>query len=146
MVNCIFALLIQTANGCQQPCLYLSNTTHILSVPAQLNHLPLPVLSNLSKAVALDVHISHKILVWSDVIDKSIKTANTDGTNIQTIVKDWLGICDGLAVEWSTDLLYWTDVTFDKIEVAKLDGSRRRVLISADLDQPRGIAVDPLSG
>ena len=124
----------------------MSNTTHILAVPAGLDQHPLAVLSNLSRAIAVDVHVGQKMIFWSDVRDKSIKRANTDGSNMQVIVKDWIGVCDGLAVEWSTDLLYWTDTTFNKIEVAHLDGSRRRVLISANLDEPRGIAVDPSSG
>ena len=136
-----------SANVGQQPCLFLSNTTNILSVPANaINQNPVSVLSHLTRAVALDVHVSHQVLFWSDVHERTIKRANTDGTNIQIIVKHRIGVCDGLAVEWSTDHLYWTDTTFNKIEVAHLDGSRRRVLISVNLDEPRGIAVDPMSG
>ena len=132
--------------GCQQPCIYLSNTTHIMAVEASLTHHPLVVVSNLSRAVALDVHVNHGMIFWSDVRDKSIKRASVNGGNIKVIVKDNVGVVDGLAVQWRNDLLYWTDTTNNKIEVSRLDGSRRKVLFSEHLDEPRGIAVDPESG
>ena len=53
---------------------------------------------------------------------------------------------DGLAIDWVARNLYWTDTGTDRIEVARLNGTSRKVLISEDLDEPRAIVVDPVSG
>jgi len=128
----------------------LSNTTNILAVSASsyltLNQHPTSIIAKLSRAVAIDVHINQGFIFWSDVSEKNIKRANLDGSNILAVVKDRTGVVDGLAVEWTTNLLYWTDTTFNRIEVARLDGTRRKVLIGDNLDEPRGISVDPKAG
>lgn len=38
--------------------------------------------------------------------------------------------------------IYWTDAGRHSIEVSELDGSHRSVLISQDLESPRGIGID----
>lgn len=56
---------------------------------------------------------------------------------------------EGIAVDWVARKLYWTDYIGEgksKIEVANFDGSHRKVLVWTDVDKPRAIAVDPLSG
>ena len=53
---------------------------------------------------------------------------------------------DGLAVEWESELIYWTDYIFERVEVAKIDGTSRKTLFDSDVNNPRGIAVDPKSG
>ena len=58
---------------------------------------------------------------------------------------------EGLAVDWVTKKLYWTDLRdsdweTNRIEVSNLDGSQRKVLFWEDLEQPRAIALDPLTG
>jgi DNA-binding beta-propeller fold protein YncE len=103
-----------------------------------------PVLNNLGQAVAVDVHVSRRLIFWSDTVDKSINRAYIDGSNPTVIVKNMTGMCTGLAVEWTTNLLYWTNevLNLNIIAVAKFDGQNRKVLIYS-LDKPRGIAVDP---
>lgn len=144
--RCVANIMHFAASGCMQPCLYISNATHILSTSASLQLQPIPVISNLSFARAVDVHISRGLIFWSDVKDRTIKRANMNGSNIMTIVQDRIVICDGIAVEWSTGLLFWTDLTLEKIEVSRLDGSRKKVLIAENLQNPRGIALDAQSG
>ncbi|XP_031559984.1 low-density lipoprotein receptor-related protein 5-like [Actinia tenebrosa] len=139
----IFCIL-SIAKACQQPCLFVSNTTNILSVRADLTS-STPVLHNLNRAVAVDVHVTRRLVFWSDVTDKRIKRASVDGSDVKIIVNYFIGVCDGLAVEWTTDLIYWSDTTLNNIEVARIDGTNRRTLISDNLDEPRGVAVDPLS-
>jgi len=53
---------------------------------------------------------------------------------------------NGLAVEWESGLIYWTDHYLERIEVAKVNGSSRKTLITGNLQNPRGIAVDPKNG
>ena len=56
---------------------------------------------------------------------------------------------EGIAVDWVARKLYWTEKIGEgksKIEVANFDGSYRKVLVCTDVDKPRAIAVDPLSG
>lgn len=52
----------------------------------------------------------------------------------------------GLAIDWVAEKLYWTEAEANRIEVSNLDGTMRTVLIWDDLDKPRDIVVDPLSG
>ena len=117
-----------------------------MAVDMNLTHKPRVIVSNLNRAVALDVHVKHEMIFWSDVFDKSISRANINGSNIEVIVKGNIGSCFGLAVEWVNDILYWTDYTNKKIEVARLDGSRRKVLFSENIDMPYEISVDPKYG
>ena len=132
------------ADACGPPCIIVSNTTAVIALdPA--NGAYQPVVSGLSRAIAVDVHATEGLVFWSDVLEQTISRANIDGMNATTIIKVQ-GVCDGLAVEWMSNLLYWTDLTHDVIEVAQLDGSNRRVLISLGLDQPRGLVVDPRKG
>lgn len=143
MINYFLSFTVQ---GCSQPpCIFVSNTTDILSVNIDLSSSK-PVFQRLTRAVAIDVHVNRRLIFWSDVIEKNIKRANIDGSNISIIIDNTVGICDGLAVEWTTDLLYWSDTNVNTIEVARLDGSKRTVLVTSQLDKPRGIALDPSSG
>ncbi|XP_031559988.1 sushi, von Willebrand factor type A, EGF and pentraxin domain-containing protein 1-like [Actinia tenebrosa] len=128
----------------QQPYVFVSNTTNILSVGADLTS-STPVLHNHNRAVAVDVHVTRGLIFWSDVADKRIKRASINGSDVKTIVNYFIGVCDGLAVDWTSDLIYWSDTTLNNIEVARIDGTNRRTLISDNLDEPRGVAVDPLS-
>ena len=47
---------------------------------------------------------------------------------------------------FGSGILYWTDTGTDRIEVASIDGKARRVLVSRGLDEPTGIALDPVNG
>ncbi len=67
-----------------------------------------PIISNLTRAVAIDIHFSLGYIFWSDYIEKNIKRANIDGTNVTVLHNDIL-YCFGLAVEWGSSQLYWTD-------------------------------------
>ena len=103
------------------------------------------IITGISRAVALDVHFSLGFIFWSDVTENKIKRSCIDGTNI-TIINDKVGVCDGLAVDWKSSQIYWTDTTNNSISVSDLEGNNIRILISASLDQPRGIVLDPEQG
>ena len=57
-----------------------------------------------------------------------------------------IGVPDGLTIDLAGRNLYWTSTTNDTVETSKLDGSFRRTLIRSNLDEPRDIIVDPVSG
>lgn len=64
----------------------------------------------------------------------------------EKVVDSHLQHPDGVAVDWIARNLYWTDTGTDRIEVARLNGTSRRVLITENLEEPRAIALDPISG
>ncbi|XP_068706774.1 uncharacterized protein [Montipora foliosa] len=149
---CVLAIsLIQEKNGmvhgghaCSPPCLLVSNTTDIITIHYQTSAVH-SVLSGLTRAVAIDVHFSQGYIFWSDVTELNIKRSRIDGSSVTVIISN-IGVCDGLAVEWRTSQLYWSDTIHDSISVSDLSGNNQRSVISAGLDKPRDIAVDPDSG
>ena len=48
-----------------------------------------------------------------------------------------------IAVDWIGRNFYWTDISLRTIDVAKLDGSHKTVLISENITNLGGLAVDP---
>lgn len=51
-----------------------------------------------------------------------------------------------IAVDWLNNHIYWVDSGTYTISLASLDGTLRQTVISANLDQPNDIAVDPEAG
>lgn len=129
---------------CEAPCLLLSTTTEIVALDFD-NVTSTPIITGISRAVSLDVHLSLGYIFWTDVTEKKIKRSCIDGTNI-TVINDTIGVCDGLAVDWKSSQLYWTDTTSDTISVSDLEGNNTRILVSVSLDEPRGIVLDPEQG
>ena len=103
-------------------------------------------MSNLSRAVALDVHVNEKMIYWSDVNRRVIKRMSLSSGFMEDIITDDLGTVDGLAVEWESDLIYWADYSKSRVEVASLDGKQRKLLFVEDVDKPGGIALYPKKG
>lgn len=60
------------------------------------------------------------------------------------ILGQGLDIIEGIAVDWVARNLYWVDSSLNTIEVASLEKPGvRSVLLSENIDQPRGLALDP---
>ncbi|VDN18466.1 unnamed protein product [Gongylonema pulchrum] len=58
-----------------------------------------------------------------------------------------MDITEGITLDWVARNLYWVDSSLNTVEVASLERpSARTVLIHENVDQPRGIAVDPTKG
>ena len=104
-----------------------------------------PVISNLTRAIAIDIHFNLGYIFWSDLGERTIKRARNDGTNIIVLHND-TGDVYGLAVDWMSLQLYWTDELYNRISVSDLEGNNIRILLSLSLDEPRGIALDPNDG
>lgn len=136
--------MVHGGHICSPPCLLVSNTTDIITIHYQTSAVH-SVVSGLTRAVAIDVHFSQGYMFWSDVTELNIKRSRIDGSSVTVIISN-IGVCDGLAVEWRTSQLYWSDTTHDSISVSDLSGNNQRSVISAGLDEPRDVAVDPDSG
>ena len=74
-----------------------------------------------------------------------IYRSNYDGS-IKTLIMDDVGNVEGVAIDWIGRKLYWISYQSGTIEVATLDGNYRKVLINTGLENPRGMAVDPIAG
>lgn len=94
---------------CKSPCLFVSTATHIIALDYN-NDTAYPIISGLSRAVALDIHFNLSFIFWSDVTERNNKRANVDRTNITVLHKN-TGVCDRLVVELHFLQLYWTDTT-----------------------------------
>lgn len=105
-------------------------------------------LTGIGHAIFIDFDPVDQFIYWTDTDDErsEIKRARMDGTGAEVVASVEVQLPEGVAVDWISRNLYWTDAGMDKIEVSRLNGSSRRVLISAGLDEPRAIAVDPNNG
>ena len=129
---------------CNPPCLLISASTEIVALDFD-NAKRTALITSITGAVAIDVHFRLGYVFWSDIAEQRIKRSFIDGTNI-TVFNNNVGVCEGLAVEWKSSLLYWTDTTHNSISVSDLEGNNSRVIVSASLDQPRGLVLDPEQG
>ena len=59
------------------------------------------------------------------------------------VISSGLDLVEGLAFDWITGNLYWVDSRLSVIEVANKNASSRITLINSDVDQLRGLALDP---
>ena len=64
----------------------------------------------------------------------------------ETVINESLIHPDGVAVDWIARNLYWTDEGTKRIEVSRLNGTSRLVLVADDLEEPRAITLDPVTG
>lgn len=64
----------------------------------------------------------------------------------ETVINESLINPDGIAVDWIARNIYWTDRGTKRIEVSRLNGTSRLVLVDDDLDEPRAISLDPVTG
>ncbi|XP_036409805.1 low-density lipoprotein receptor-related protein 8-like [Megalops cyprinoides] len=108
------------------------------------------VVPTLKHAVALDVDVNANKIYWTDIFHRKIYSAYinkaSDSSQHVSLTDSILQSPEGLALDWVHKNLYWTDPRSQTITVTSADGKRSRVLVSADLSEPRAIAVDPKQG
>lgn len=121
--------------------------------------------------IGVDKDCSRGRVYWSDISSRQILSANYNGTDKLEFIQNGnlsgikmyteesisflfvLFVCvadilspEGVAIDWISRRIYWTDSAKDTIEVASLDDpTLRATVISKNLVNPRGIAVDPHS-
>ncbi|XP_022656909.1 very low-density lipoprotein receptor-like isoform X3 [Varroa destructor] len=109
------------------------------------------VISGTRSAMAVDYVFRTETVVWADSTLGQISRAKMSN-NISTVIigrKDSTvdSNIDGIAVDWIHNKVYWTDTCRDVISVAELlDGRNVKTLFRSHLQEPRAIAVDPLTG
>ena len=111
------------------------------------------IVKKLEDAAALDYFLDLNQVCWSEINREVIRCAEIDprsrGKVVKTdIVSTGLIKPEGLACDWINNMIYWTDSDTKRIEVAGLSGldRDRTVLVWENLDLPRAISVDPISG
>ena len=101
--------------------------------------------TNIIRPVALEYDRVEDRVYWTDVTLRIICRAFRNGTDFEVLFDD-VGAVEGLTIDLAGRQLYWTSTTNNTVETSKLDGSFRRTLIGQNLDEPRDIIVDPITG
>ncbi len=69
-----------------------------------------------------------------------------DGSNVQVVLNVSVDYPENLAVDWVNNKLYVVEASVNRIDMVDFDGSNRVTLITENLGNPRGVAVDPTVG
>lgn len=101
----------------------------------------------------MDFDIVTNTVYWCEPNEGNIYRANIDSDG-RELIHSGLGAPEEVAVNWINRKLYWSDSHSKTIEFSNLDGSNRTVFLrnivnqppSFEIDQPRALAIDPLSG
>ena len=93
--------------------------------------------------VAYDCH--EQSIYWSDISGNTISRINEDGSRYSIVLNN-VTSAEGLAIDWISRNIYVVDSARRTIEVASLNGLYRKIIIRANLNNPRSIAVDPVDG
>ncbi|XP_015843100.1 low-density lipoprotein receptor-related protein 2 [Peromyscus maniculatus bairdii] len=104
------------------------------------------LVQDVSFVVALDFDSVTGRVLWSDLQQGKTWSVFQNGTDQRAIHESGLSVTETVAVDWIGRNLYWTDYALETIEVSKIDGSHRTVLISKNVTNPRGLALDPRTG
>ncbi|XP_043220923.1 low-density lipoprotein receptor-related protein 5-like [Amphibalanus amphitrite] len=121
-----------------------SKSIRRISLETPQNDVIIP-LSGISDAGFLDFNMRDERIYWTDMKNKSISRAFTNGSGLQKIIQLDTEFPEGMAVDWLAGNIYWSEA-LGRIEVARVDGSSRRVLLWDNSRSPRSIAVDASAG
>ncbi|XP_070532290.1 very low-density lipoprotein receptor-like isoform X1 [Ptychodera flava] len=117
---------------------------HMFSLAGGHEHKPL--FSRADNYIAsIDVDSVEGNVYWSVLVKGTIERAGKSSEEIRVLLKR-VEIVEGLAVDWIGRNLYYTNTGIDMIGVCTLSGLHQSKIIDQDLDEPRGIALDPNSG
>ncbi|XP_052818952.1 low-density lipoprotein receptor-related protein 4-like isoform X2 [Mya arenaria] len=126
---------------------YVSNGTHIVSYSRDGPEIKAVLGQRDYRIVGLAVDVAKGYLFWSDISPRyrGVYRSNLYGNEAVKLVDD-VGEINGLTVDWVSQHVYWTDAERRTVEVSDYEGRSRRVLVSTDLQAPRGIVASPLFG
>lgn len=80
-------------------------------------------------------------MYWTDWTDATLKRADLDGSNVETLLSGLSGPY-GIALDAGSGKMYWTEFSAGKIRRANLDGSGAEDLVTTGLNHVNGIALD----
>lgn len=118
------------------------------------------VISAEKRIEAVDYHPTREMIFWADSYDKTIKRSYMVGAlegRVKTGYAQDLNMkanakTTAIAVDHAGDNIYWTEVDRagskprGRLMVARTDGRYRRALVSAGLESPAALALDPQRG
>ncbi|GBP08672.1 Low-density lipoprotein receptor-related protein 2 [Eumeta japonica] len=118
------------------------------------------VITSEKRIEAIDYDPKHEMVFWADSYDKTIKRSYMvnaqEGKAKRGYAQDLNMKANSkptaLAVDYAADNIYWTesDRTRSKphgrVMVARTDGRYRRALVSAGIESPTSLALDPQKG
>lgn len=104
------------------------------------------VAQNLTKVVGLSYDGNY--IYWTNIQKEaeSIVKARLDHSEQEILLTSGLDSPEDLAVDWLTGNIYFSDNVMHHIAVCSNDGVHCMVLVSADVHQPRGVALWPERG
>ena len=141
MIMIIFSCIDGIPN---EPFIVFSNGTNINSL--DINTLVRNnVLGELDLAVPLGYDSVNKHLYIGEHTKGRIYRSNYDGSSKTLIINNAINV-EGVAIDWISRNIYWSSYDSHTIEVATLEGKYRKVLVYNAVENPRGIAVDPIAG
>uniref|UniRef100_A0A5F8GUH8 LDL receptor related protein 2 n=1 Tax=Monodelphis domestica TaxID=13616 RepID=A0A5F8GUH8_MONDO len=101
---------------------------------------------NRGVAVGVDFHFYLHRIFWTDTVQDKVFSVDIDGANIQEVLNVSVDAPENLAVDWVNNKLYVVETSVNRIDMVNLDGTNRVTLITENLGNPRGIALDPTIG
>ncbi|XP_014344907.1 low-density lipoprotein receptor-related protein 2a [Latimeria chalumnae] len=101
---------------------------------------------NRGVAVGVDFHYYLHRIFWTDTVQNKVFSADTDGLNVQEVLNVSIDTPENLAVDWINNKLYVVETSVNRIDMVDLNGNNRVTLITENLGNPRGIALDPTVG
>ncbi|XP_059057986.1 low-density lipoprotein receptor-related protein 2 [Achroia grisella] len=118
------------------------------------------VITSEKRIEAIDFDPKNEMVFWADSYDKTIKRSymvNAMGGQVKTGFAQDLNMKGNskptaLAVDYIGDNLYWTEVDRTgskprgRVMVARSDGRYRRALVSAGIESPTSLVLDPQMG
>ncbi|XP_077987654.1 low-density lipoprotein receptor-related protein 6-like [Glandiceps talaboti] len=100
---------------------------------------------NLEFNSALTFDIDDEFIFWGDTFNKAIMKMDLK-TNDVTMLYDGVSVGLGdLAVDWVANNVYWSDSSYNWIMMSDYNGQFHHVVVNTGLDEPSGIAVDPMN-
>lgn len=126
----ILALTASAAHGQITPTLYWTNRGKIQSCPLGGGPLIDLISNDLNTAADVEYSAATRKLYWTDLGNRTVKRANADGTQIETLVP--IGIIAGpigLEIDEPGEKLYWADRDGSRIQRARLDGTARETVV-----------------
>ena len=134
--------------ACDPPCLYFSAGRVIKSIELSSKKITSNVTepqAHDDRVIAVAVDVEEKTLYWSDQVSRTIKWIDLQSRKIE-VVASKVGHCEGIAIDWVHKYIYWTDNKNGWIEMSRVNESDRKILFDRDVQNPRGVTVDPVHG
>ena len=90
------------------------------------------LVSGVKQPRAVAVHHKRFLVLFTDwdKDSKKVGMVGMDGRNLTSLVSEYLGWPNGLAVDEELDRVFWSDARNDILESVRLDGTDRRVVLA----------------